>query len=211
MIPEWRLQMMANLIFRDYLADKERVLALANSMLADHIGDAEEREDVSAALERKRAELEKLNRKFDNLVEMRSDGEIGKDMFRAKCDELEPRMDRLRREIGELEAKEAPPEVADYEEKLTVLRYALERYTDFSEDRDVPESVIEAFVEKIVASPEGFDWYLRFGGDPDDPIRCKVEGKRRPNAHAVVLESASPSAHLRGTGRDQKRLSYASV
>lgn len=199
MIPEWRLQMMANLIFRDYLADKERVLALANSMLADHIGDAEEREDVSADLERKRAELDKLNRKFDNLVEMRSDGEIGKDMFRAKCDELEPRMDRLRREIGELEAKEAPPEVADYEEKLTVLRYALERYTDFSEDRDVPENVIEAFVEKIVASPEGFDWYLRFGGDPDDPIRCKVEGKRRPNVHAVVLEGASPSAHLSGT------------
>ena len=31
-IPEWRLQMMANLIFRDYLAEKDKVLALANSM-----------------------------------------------------------------------------------------------------------------------------------------------------------------------------------
>ena len=153
-----------------------------------------------------RAELEKLNRRFDNLVEMRADGEIGKDMFRAKCDELEPRMEQLRREIGELEAKEAPPEVTDYEEKLTVLRYALEQYTDFSDGKDVPESVIEAFVEKIVASPEGFDWYLRFGGGPDGPIRCKVEGKRLPNARAVVLEGSSPPGHSGSTGRDQRGL-----
>lgn len=34
-IPEWRLQMMANLIFRDYLAEKDKVLALANSMVRE--------------------------------------------------------------------------------------------------------------------------------------------------------------------------------
>ena len=33
MIPEWRLQMMANLIFRKYLSEKDKVLALANSIL----------------------------------------------------------------------------------------------------------------------------------------------------------------------------------
>ena len=41
MIPEWRLQMMANLIFRKYLSEKEKVLALANSILEAHIGDTE--------------------------------------------------------------------------------------------------------------------------------------------------------------------------
>ena len=39
MIPEWRLQMMANLIFRKYLSEKDKVLALANSILEAHIGE----------------------------------------------------------------------------------------------------------------------------------------------------------------------------
>lgn len=53
MIPEWRLQMMANLIFRKYLSEKDKVLALANSIMEAHIGDTEEAENTTALLEAK--------------------------------------------------------------------------------------------------------------------------------------------------------------
>ena len=62
---------------------------------------------------------------------------------------------------------------------ITLLQYALEQYTNCDEGQNVPESVIEAFVTKIVVSQNGFDWYLRFDGDPDDPLHCKIEGKRK--------------------------------
>ena len=51
-----------------------------------------------------------------------------------------------------------------------MLQYALERNTNIDEGQNVPESVIEAFVVKIVVSKDGYDWYLRFGGDPDKPL-----------------------------------------
>ena len=83
--------------------------------------------------------------------------------------------------------------VPDYEEKLTVLQYALERYTNIDQGQDVPESVIEAFVVKIVVSKDGFDWYLQFDGDPDKPLHCQLQGKRKTNTKIMVSGVISPA------------------
>ena len=53
MIPEWRLQMMANLIFRKYLSQKDKVLALANSILENYNGNTDEDRRNDAALDMK--------------------------------------------------------------------------------------------------------------------------------------------------------------
>ena len=200
MIPEWRLQMMANLIFRQYLSEKDKVLALANSILEAHIGDTEETRDTEAIVASKRRELAQLNRKMDNYIEMRADGDLSRELFRAKCAELEPRMQQLQQEIDTLSAEAQPKEVVDYKEKLTVLQYALEQYTHRDEGQDVPESVIEAFVVKIVVSQDSFDWYLRFDGDPDKPLRCSLKGKRKTTTKIMVLGENSPTMDTSPTG-----------
>lgn len=203
MIPEWRLQMMANYIFRNYLTEKDKVLALANSMLEAHIGDTESQEDHTEILRCKRAELEKLNTKLDNFIEMRAEDEISKDLFKKKTSELELTMQKLDSEIKELESKQKLEiQIEDYAEKLTVLQYALEQYTNW-DDKDIPESVIEAFVVKIVASKDGFDWYLRFNGNPDDPLHCTVGGKRKSTATISVAGECSPAVHKGNTGCHQ--------
>ena len=80
-----------------------------------------------------------------------------------------------------------------------MLRYALEQYTN-GDDNDIPENVIEAFVEKIVASKDGFEWYLRFDGDPNDPLRLKTEGKRRKSSTVSTVGDISPTIHSSHTG-----------
>ena len=186
MIPEWRLQMMANLIFRKYLSQKDKVLALANSILEAHIGDTEEIQNNEELLKSRQAELARLSKKLDGYIEMRSEGDLSREAFRMKCAELEPRMQQLQKEIEKLSAEAAPKEVVDYSEKLTVLQYALEQYTNKDEGQDDPESVIEAFVVKIVVSKDGFDWYLRFDGDPDKPLHCQLQGKRKQTTKIMV-------------------------
>ena len=203
MIPEWKLQMMANHIFKTYLADKEKVLALANSMLEAHIGDTEEKENTEEILQQKTAEYKKLSKKLDTYVEMRADGEISRELFKQKSEELEPKLNTLKKEIAELSAAQDEPQIEDYREKITVLEYALEQYTHYDENEDIPDSVIEAFVEKIVASENGFDWYLRFDGDPNDPLHCSVDGKRRKSAAVIDAGEHSPAIHSGRTGCDQ--------
>ena len=212
MIPEWRLQMMANLIFRKYLSEKDKVLALANSILEAHIDDTEETKNNDALIEAKQVELARLSKKLDSYVEMRSEGDISRELFRSKCAELEPKIKNLQEEIDKLTTANKPKEVVDYREKLTVLQYALEQYTYPDEGHNVPESVIEAFVTKIVVHPDSFDWYFRFDGDPSDPLRCKIEGKRRTTTKIVVAGVNSPAIHTGNTGRYQNwgGLSYIS-
>lgn len=80
---------------------------------------------------------------------------------------------------------------------------ALEQYTNW-DDKDVPESVIEALVERIVASENGFDWHFRFGGDPNDPIHCNVTGKRKSTTKISVAGVNFPAVHSSDTGGNQR-------
>ena len=200
MVPQWKLQMMANYIFSNYLSQKDKVLALANSMLEAHIADTEPKVDHTTEIERKQKELARLNQRWDNYMEMRADGEISKEIFRRKTAELEPQMAKLTEELRQLEAEQnAKTEIVDYREKLTVLRYALEQYTN-PQEGDVPESVIEAFVVKIVVSQNGFDWYLRFDDDPNRPLCCTTEGKRKTTTKISVTQTDSPTKDHSTTG-----------
>ena len=210
MIPEWRLQMMANLILRDYLSEKNQVLALANSILDAHINDTKEQECNDHLLEAKRSELARLSKKIDNLIEMRAEGDISRELFRTKCNELEPKIQQLQAEIEKLSViPDLSEKVPNYEEKLTFLHYALEKYTTPAEGEDVPPHVVEAFVSKIVAGKDGFDWYLRFNGDPDRPLRCKLDGKRKNTTKITVSEGNSPAAVEGSTGCYQGLISLA--
>ena len=179
--------MMANLIFREYLWDRDKVLNLANSILEAHFSEEKKPDVDEQALREKHSELERLHRKCDTLIEMRAEGDLTREAFKQKKAQAESEILRLESEIHEMEtALSADPEpVKDYTEKLEVLRYALEQYTTPDEE-DVPPSVIEAFVEKIVVSKDGYDWYLRFSGDPNDPLHCTTEGKRRSTTTITV-------------------------
>ena len=116
----------------------------------------------------------------------------------------------MQTEIEELTRRTEPKEVVDYSEKLTVLQYALEQYTNCTEGENVPESVIEAFVVKIVVSKDGFDWYLRFDGDPDKPLHCKLDGKRKTNTKIMVAGDISPAMDSSSTGcyQESQKLSF---
>lgn len=74
--------MLSNLIFRKYLSEKDKVLVLANSILEAHIDDTEEDVSREIQLKAKQTELERLNRKMDNYIEMRAEGDLGREMFR---------------------------------------------------------------------------------------------------------------------------------
>ena len=202
MVPEWRLQIMANMIFHDYLGDRSQVLSLANSILDAHFEEESRPEVDEQELERKRKELEKLHRKCDTLIEMRADGDLTKEAFKQKKAQVESSIRKLQSDIYEMETimNSKPERVENYKDKLEVLGYALQQYTA-PDEKDVPPSVIEAFVERIVVSKDGFDWYLRFAGNATPPLHCTIDGKRRTNTTIQVSGGGSPPLIHSGTGR----------
>lgn len=161
-IPGWKLDMMAKRIFSEYIRNAPEVLELAYKMLEEHISDTQEKNDRDELIRKKNGEIEKLSNRRNNLIEMRADGDIDKESFRAKKSEIDQRVAALTLEIEELSKQEENKEKEDCLSKLKNLRKKLEEYTSFCVD-NLPEKVIEAFIEKIWVSKDEFRWYIRTG------------------------------------------------
>lgn len=61
-------------------------------------------------------------------------------------------------------------------------------------ENGIPESVIDAYVEKIVVFEDHFEWYLRFGGN--DSLKCRVNGKKDANSEVIFGDSPSSLTEL---------------
>lgn len=165
--PGWKLDMMANHLFKRYISNAEETLQLAYSLLEQHIGDKAETPDNSDVIRRKEYEIERLEKKLANLIEMREDGDIDKDYFRERKREIETKIRALSQRIKELEPLPPKDAAGDYSGRLAELRKKLAEYTDFDE-LVIPESVVEAFIQKIWVSKDEIRWYLRTNASSAD-------------------------------------------
>lgn len=168
--------MMAEKIFDRYIDNADAVMDLSYSMLEKHIADQEDIPDYTEEIKRMESEVERLNKKRINLIEMRADGDIDKDLFRERKQEIEGRIEKLTEDIKSLQPDEETQSPEDYMQKLQELRERLKQYTGF-EYSVIPESIVEAFIQKIWVSKDEFRWYLRCGDNtsdefnPDDHIK----------------------------------------
>lgn len=174
-IPGWKLEMMAKFIFDNYIEDVAQTMELSYAMLEQHIADKEEIPDHSDVIKRKQSELEKLYRKRANLIEMREDGDIDREYFKERKDELEKQIAVLLQEIERLTPKAPEQFTEDFGKTLKKLRKKLEGYVRCDEAK-IPEGVVEAFIEKIWVSKDEFRWYLRSGSkdEREDSERVKI-------------------------------------
>ena len=127
-------------------------------------------------------------------MDMRMDGEITADVFMKQSTETQVKIDSLKDEIEALMPKKEDT-VTNYSEKMEMLRFALSQYNapEYFEN-GIPESVIDAYVEKIVVFEDHFEWYLRFGGN--DPLKCHVNGKEDANPEVIFGDSSSSLTEL---------------
>lgn len=163
----WKLEMMAEKIFDRYIENADSVMEMSYSMLEKHIADQEDTPDYTEEIKRRENEIERLSKKRINLIEMRAEGDIDKELFRERKQEIEERIAKLTEEIKSLKPDETKTTPQDYTKKLQELRERLKEYTGFDYSV-IPESVVEAFIQKIWVSKDEFRWYLRTGNSSDD-------------------------------------------
>lgn len=72
--------MMAEKIFDRYIDNADAVMDLSYSMLEKHIADQEDTSDYTEDIKRKESEIERLSKKRVNLIEMRAEGDIDKEL-----------------------------------------------------------------------------------------------------------------------------------
>lgn len=193
MVPRWKLEVMADMIFQKFWNDREGVLAIANEML----DNCYENEHDNEALDRKRDledKMESWNRKYNNLLDMRMAGEIEKDRYDEKREQILKEQQRLKEQLAMIDEE---VDISDdiYLDKVEILKYGLEQNFNFS-TKHIPEEVIDAFVQEIIVCKDGFIWKLNL--TPDDELKLQVDG--RTNNYTVT------QTELSSDGAQQHRL-----
>ena len=124
---------------------------------------------------------------------MRADGEITKEVFNEKSTAINADIDKLQNEITELlPSPKAEEDDPLYEDKLALIKHCIEQMADFENIDRISDSVIKAFVKKIVVHENSIDWYLRFGSNPDKPKSVNVKGKKG-SAKVVETQNSTPT------------------
>lgn len=193
MVPRWKLEVMADMIFQKFWNDREGVLAIANEML----DNCYENEHDNEALDRKRDledKMESWNRRYNNLLDMRMAGEIEKDRYDEKREQILKEQQRLKEQLEMIDEEIG---ISDdiYQDKVEILKYGLEQNFNFS-TKHIPEEVIDAFVQEIIVCKDGFIWKLNL--IPDDELKLQVDG--RTNNYTVT------QTELSSDGAQQHRL-----
>lgn len=196
MIPRWKLGAMADIIFQKFWNNRQEILSIANEMLDKHYKDDKE-QDFADEIKDIQNKLNKLEQKFDNLVEMRMEGEIDKAKFNEKKEHIEKEKERLNNMLLSYHIEEDLSE-EEMNEKLTILKYGLEQDFNFS-THNIPDEVIDAFVDQVIVYKDCFVWKLKLF---DDTIQLTVNG-RKNNATVSLVESPHVSDGSTGSYRLQ--------
>lgn len=171
-IPDWRLQMMVCTIFRYCLQDVGGVLKLVEMMLMKHLDDKNSADGDAGRIDVLRREISGLQKKLDNCVELLIEGDLSKEEFRKKKEQYEHRIAELDISLQELvkKAEEERRSAENLDKRVRSLINGLKSKLDHIDDEmhEIPDGIIDAFVEKIVVRGDGFDWYLRGCGAEDD-------------------------------------------
>ena len=182
MIPQWKMEMMAKYIFDQYSRETEGIIDLALSIINKHKDDEEPQQDNTALIRQYDDEKTKLQKRLDNLIEMRADGEITKDYFLNKTTEIEARLKTIEDELAKLKPQEQnQTKPCDLDERIALFKYFLMQSIYPSDDENIPEDIIRAFVSKIIVHESSFDWYLRFVPEML-PETLKISGNRQKSA-----------------------------
>ncbi len=172
-VQEWKLQLMASVVFNTIWGDKERIVKVANDLIDENIREANDNEELDAEIRQYSKKKEASSKKLEKLLDMYLSGDmIEKSEYIKKKKELDCIIEDLDKKIEELESEKNIPK--DWlQEKIANLKQNIIDHLNWNEEK-VSENIIDSFVEKIVVQDNRFEWKLNC---LNDIINVEVEGR----------------------------------
>ena len=160
-ISEARLEITASYIFNKVLKKKNDIINLATEIVSKHIYDQPIKTTNEEEIQSLNQELARVKKKYDILIELRTDGEIDKETFKKKAKDLEEKKINIQNRIDQINTSNNKKRTTNYNERTKLLKSKLSEYVAINADGNIPDSVVEAFFKRIIIYPDHQEWYLR--------------------------------------------------
>ena len=154
-ICEWKLELMAKLIFDRIWGDQNAAVKKAVAM----IDSVSNRAAPACSVASSSAQISKLKNRKLRLAQMYADGDLGRDEYKELCAKTEQEISALQHPPAEMVAQQKAAATPSMKE----LTAALNRIVDLSAPK-LPDSLIQEFVEVVTPIKDNlYRWKLNFG------------------------------------------------
>ncbi len=160
-ICEWKLDYMAKVIFqRLWKNQNNSIMEIIGNVEENYVEEKEEHSERYEA-EKLQRELERLQKRKNNLVDMRLDELIDEVQYQKKYNLITGRMEEVEISLQKMQADGKEIEPVDISKEIERIKEYLDKACDLKQ-KMVSEELIDAVVERITPTEKGvFKWYLR--------------------------------------------------
>ncbi len=172
-VQEWKLEKMANFIFRNLTEDESNREELEKILLNGIKIDTRESDELNQEIERYKKLIAEEDVKLDRLLNSYLENVVSIYDYETYQKKLSDKIELYKLEIQDLEKelqRLEPPEVRREKAKQSVKRLLDFNYNGIS------NKLIEEVVEKIIVHKDWFEWKLTF---LDEPIKLEVRGRKQ--------------------------------
>ena len=185
MTAAWKMDCMAEELMQQVWEDKNQSLQIAIELIKTYYKD-EAIEGKQGNRKAVQAQIDRLHKRINGLVEMRADGDISKEEYNKKRAEVET-------EIAKLETELTEPAEDTQEERNTKLNGIIDTLKGLvcNQGKGVSDDLIKRLVSKVV--PVGnntFEWYLDLSKKNKAKATISVNGRK--NKEVIKLEEIIP-------------------
>lgn len=157
---EWRLEVVADFIFKKLIKNRQAIYDEAIAMAGDLFEVRTSNSDDQAKMENITRQIDKLKRQIAVLVDMCSEGDISREDFRKKKEKLEDQIINLEKTNNECKQQILESEDDKLKQKRIESLTEFIKMQAFDPRKKLPESLIDAFVDRVVYDKGVFNWYL---------------------------------------------------
>ena len=164
---EWRLDIMSDFIFKKLVNDRQAIFEKASAMVHDLMDirktDSRDKERIENNLK----QIDKLKTQIQNLIDMCASGDISREDFRERKEKLEAKINNLEQTNSNCKQQILESEDDSLKQKRIDSLTEFINMKAFDPRAKIPESMINAFVDRIVYDKGTFSWYLdpKFGNE----------------------------------------------
>ncbi len=157
---EWRLDIMSDFIFKKLVNNRQAIydeaIAMAGDLLDVKISDCDGKEKVESNIR----QIDRLKKQIAVLVDMCTDGDISREVFRQKKQKLEDQIVGLEQTNNEYRRQILESEDDKLKQNRIESLTEFIRMKAFDPRAKIPDTMINAFVDRVIYDKGVFTWFL---------------------------------------------------
>ena len=201
MLPQWRLDLIAEHIFEDTFVNKREVFAKALELVKKYYRPDDTSPETHKSDSEILAEIKALESKIDNLIDMRAEGVLTKEAFTQKHSKIQAEIDEKKRLLN-VSAEEVPKDNAEsFRISIRNIEQTLHAMADFKGGASA------AYMDKLISSVQvvnsnSYIFNIRYNENYTGAMMCTASGRR--NRAVVNIDEITGSPDGESASRKRR-------